>query len=181
MKGPVHPRVCGEHIPATKIVTGVMRSIPACAGNTFRHGKKRDCDYGPSPRVRGTHEIETGSDGRFTVHPRVCGEHIGTWPVTVCIYGPSPRVRGTPPCGGLAMPTSAVHPRVCGEHPQHGIPPGALARSIPACAGNTRSMSLARLNMAGPSPRVRGTRQSHRPRHRRTRSIPACAGNTYRP
>ena len=32
----VHPRVCGEHLPASATVADLIRFIPACAGNTIR-------------------------------------------------------------------------------------------------------------------------------------------------
>ena len=92
------------------------RFIPAGAGNT-RQQVFPCCDtYGSSPRVRGTHQrlgvvplrrrfIPAGagntlrmldSQGRWTVHPRGCGEHsVSVRPPSV-VNGSSPRVRGTP-------------------------------------------------------------------------------------
>ncbi len=90
--------------------------------------------------------------------------------------GSSPRVRGTPivsaierhrhrfipACAGNAVlylrirTMMTVHPRVCGERTiTHSIPP----------------------NLAGSSPRVRGTLVRFRWHWRRNRFIPACAGN----
>ena len=154
---PVHPRVCGEHLPqflhdpeavgssprvrgtheALGHVAVVRRFIPACAGNTTRSKPPTP----PSP-----------------VHPRVCGEH-GHRVVHIALDdGSSPRVRGTrlrqplgqrlgrfiPACAGNTSSTNtsvlpdAVHPRVCGEH--------LFLRQDPDRA-------------AGSSPRVRGTRR----------------------
>ena len=115
-----------------------------------------------------------------TVHPRVCGEH---WMIKYChFYGPgsSPRVRGTP---------------VPATHQPH------RDRFIPACAGNTKTVSSVRnckpvhprvcgehffspfcaLLRSGSSPRVRGTPILKLPRIISQRFIPACAGNTSSP
>ncbi len=111
----VHPRVCGEHTTEfwkTTINTGSSprvrgtqcsmiratlyhRFIPACAGNTFSERK---------------------AISRFTVHPRVCGEHMGIGVLASKVDGSSPRVRGT------------LHPAIACSH---------QIRFIPACAGNT--------------------------------------------
>ena len=171
-----HPRVCGEHV------------IPNC--NTVGQS-------GSSPRVRGTHclvaiycsllgiipacagntWIRTSPHGTIGDHPRVCGEHLNLYWNPNKIKGSSPRVRGT--------------------HSLQAVP--ALgAGIIPACAGNTRRVSLARTSIwdhprvcgehghrrfracgqPGSSPRVRGTPSERKIPHVATGIIPACAGNT---
>ena len=171
----VHPRVCGEQLPAlpdgrwpsgsSPRVRGTgesspsfvlcARFIPACAGN--RSKNSAGGIYHP-------------------VHPRVCGEQIARFRRRARRPGSSPRVRGTeerfvvkviiprfiPACAGNRGVVSsiisgdAVHPRVCGE--QHPAP----IRRPPWC---------------GSSPRVRGT--DLRPGYSISscRFIPACAGN----
>ena len=213
----VHPRVCGEHagaeIPARPVggssprVRGTRpapapehsdtRFIPACAGNTRR-------------------QDACGTEG--AVHPRVCGEHLNfrtpantlIWFIPACAgntYAPCP-----------APPPTPVHPRVCGEHSWRGILSANLfgssprvrgtraghpllprrCRFIPACAGNTKSIT-SHIGMApvhprvcgehrppasvnwtkpGSSPRVRGTHVAGDGWQLRDRFIPACAGNT---
>ena len=90
------------------------------------------------------------------VHPRVCGEHVFSDSRPLLDDGSSPRVRGTPASlGRISSPS----------------------RFIPACAGNTGSMTMHRhlstvhprvcgehassacdaFSMSGSSPRVRGT------------------------
>ena len=153
----VHPRVCGEAYFST---FGARSSA------------------GPSPRVRGSPDLEGGDpDGvrsipacagkPYThhatriisrVHPRVCGEASVQVRRASCRRGPSPRVRGS----------HAVNENV---EPPHG--------SIPACAGKPggwsvigrapgvhprvcgEALKLGRLQtvMRGPSPRVRGSRR----------------------
>ena len=67
------PRVW-ETSDADNILTLLIRFIPACVGNmTF-----------PAPSRAGE-----------SVHPRVCGEHPGTWNCTGTGCGSSPRVWGT--------------------------------------------------------------------------------------
>ena len=174
--GTVHPRVCGEHFPLF-----------------FRHC----CEFGSSPRVRGTRALLRAGwrSGRFIpacagntlpcfhpstvtpVHPRVCGEHLGIPAWVGTALGSSPRVRGT--------------------HCRHHREPEA-ERFIPACAGNTSFLAvfslfrsvhprvcgehseICQLNRLGrgSSPRVRGTRTSLGCLNTLERFIPACAGNT---
>ena len=91
---PVHPRVCGEHVPlagldpaalgssprvrGTPLVCSLRlwppRFIPACAGNTATNWTSKR-----SPPV----------------HPRVCGEHHSARAGLPGRSGSSPRVRGT--------------------------------------------------------------------------------------
>ncbi len=97
---PVHPRACGEHLPAG---LGVL------------------CGHGSSPRMRGTPHLPTTVTciQRFipahagntveneevtclmTVHPRACGEHQVPLELTRLILGSSPRMRGTHYCHPL--------------------------------------------------------------------------------
>ena len=114
---PVHPRLCGEHMPkppgnsmdagSSPPVRGtrgaqngtktIKRFIPACAGNT-----KDWSDW----------------DTVYTVHPRLCGEHAG--------------------CAATIWPSNGSSPPVRGTHPRL-VALVAQGRFIPACAGNTRN------------------------------------------
>ena len=110
------------------------------------------------------------------VHPRVRGEQTGMLRVMYSGSGSSPRARGT-----VHKPNS----------------PPALARFIPACAGNRRAGSRAcgrwpvhprvrgeqteggcmEYRGYGSSPRARGTGNCANDRWTFRRFIPACAGN----
>ena len=120
----VHPRVCGER------------------GRTLA---PHVCDFGSSPRVRGTRERAACDDVKIrfipacagnardnsrgcqvlTVHPRVCGERGANPMMSSTTDGSSPRVRGT-----LA-------------HREIGI---LMERFIPACAGNALNANVKRTN-----------------------------------
>ncbi|GAD11371.1 hypothetical protein GFGA_1c0113 [Gluconobacter frateurii NBRC 103465] len=96
----LYPRVCGEHTPrltqnrglggSSPRVRGTLgfydanvechRFIPACAGNTSSNPER--------PALR-------------SVHPRVCGEHVGNLRRDQFASGSSPRVRGTLLCASL--------------------------------------------------------------------------------
>ena len=172
----VHPRVCGEH------------SSPFCLNK---------CEYGSSPRLRGTRkETEKikkpfrfipASAGNtimmeyrtetIPVHPRVCGEHHCPMPDPRGVSGSSPRLRGT-----LHRYQSFF----------------AFFRFIPASAGNTLPQSTERdcqgvhprvcgehfslpcpfRQSCGSSPRLRGTQPLIELYAVRARFIPASAGNT---
>ena len=108
----------------------------------------------------------------------MCGEQAGRDARTALCIGSSPRVRGTgsqrdvegamgriiPACAGnrigmLMRPLAkADHPRVCGEQ---------------------RDFVIMSLEVAGSSPRVRGTDLTRRDRACKRRIIPACAGNRF--
>ena len=111
-----HPRVCGEHD----------------GGDVFQNGRE-----GSSPRMRGTRariRADRIPDGIIPAyagntcrlvrwvslagdHPRVCGEHGGSFAFVRDAVGSSPRMRGTPTVTG---------------DPNNGV------GIIPAYAGNTR-------------------------------------------
>ena len=214
------PRVRGTH-GARMGPPPWRRFIPACAGNTpvWIPGPRRLC--GSSPRVRGTLHLRgrevlrkrfipacagntramIARGAAWTVHPRVCGEHVYPSAKLLSEYGSSPRVRGTRVCGSCIKTAATVHPRVCGEHrrkecdnksqdgssPRVRGTPGTRAeipragRFIPACAGNTLVMLCVEVRGNGSSPRVRGTLPPLPPSGRLDRFIPACAGNTAHP
>ncbi len=195
------------------------RFIPACAGNTFAVRTERRSSP-VHPRVRGEHpRWAQGSCIRNGSSPRARGTHPET-------YRRAQSRRFIPACAGntLSLPPSPlslpVHPRVRGEHlargafrvPARGSSPrargtlpdwllkAAVARFIPACAGNTRDRRTPIVSPSvhprvrgehirssaygaparGSSPRARGTPPYPWRSCRRRRFIPACAGNTTR-
>ena len=117
-----HPRGCGEH-----------------------HSRKtrRKAFRGSSPRMRGTHHVETVDIGGLGIipadagntwhantpnmqapdHPRGCGEHQATTAEAMANQGSSPRMRGTHILPGGAnngtriIPADAGNTRVCWQRP----------------------------------------------------------------
>ena len=149
--------------------------------------------------------------------PRVRGK-LPIWNRYRRMAGSIPACAGETTAAAADVGTTEVYPRVCGGNPWGRIQVGfrlslsprvrgkpavaasasAMARSIPACAGETSSPTCARpvgwvyprvcggnpnslvnpFPPQGLSPRVRGKPDTPRYPHRRDRSIPACAGET---
>ena len=188
------PRVRGNP-PGKGVPVGVVRSIPACAGEPNR------------VQIHQRHH---------PVYPRVCGGTAivaSTWAFRC---GLSPRVRGNPPAAERTMTTTrsipacaggtassalamleriGLSPRVRGNH----RPVDRACRhrgSIPACAGEPRARSCGgagsavyprvcggtaqcsgrRPRQPGLSPRVRGNLRGVLAALPPVGSIPACAG-----
>ena len=211
------PRARGTHIVGDARHRSA-RFIPACAGNTWRCST--GCRQGAvHPRVRGEHpdrnSIPPGKSGsspraRGTRRSPAAIHHV--WRFIPACAGNTCRCARSRCC-------SAVHPRVRGEHPPapmvactangsspraRGTPDAfdgevAIARFIPACAGNTLDLYHSRPRAAvhprvrgehaccsllvesgyGSSPRARGTPPRRHDPDLCRRFIPACAGNTF--
>ncbi len=170
----VHPRVCGGSLPARPGHQPPRGPSPRVRGKLYR--SRRQVVGGRSiPACAGEARHRGGTDRPSTVHPRVCGGSALDTGLMLAALGPSPRVRGKPrlvllravllrsipACAGEAgrpverWSSWTVHPRVCG--------------------GSGRPV-LANVQVAGPSPRVRGKRGGLQQRRVKRRSIPACAG-----
>ena len=190
-------------------------SIPACAGEPTarRYGDYMPTVYprvcggtgdispvfphnpGLSPRVRGNLELPRVGPANQRSIPACAGEPPGK-PFTGYARRVYPRV-----CGGTSRifsdqdSLSGLSPRVRGN-PGHGRIRHTARRSIPACAGEPRSIigiedvegvyprvcggtalnTLPSLPSWGLSPRVRGNPRRPGCTAPDTRSIPACAG-----
>ena len=174
----VHPRVCGEQSSKSRVVVTPPGSSPRVRGTVGRARARRDARRF-IPACAGNRVGAGRLPAGRSVHPRVCGEQ-GKTPDGNCDgCGSSPRVRGT----------AAVERDV-----------SAVARFIPACAGNRFSKSQSvipsavhprvcgeqsNLNLdghsiSGSSPRVRGTANFCAGETQCRRFIPACAGNSVR-
>ena len=110
-----HPRVCGEHLHGTQLLSPGTGSSPRVRGARSPSTMCR-CVAGSSPRVRGARMGRADSleglgiipacagstkqqrtrRGRLADHPRVCGEHLMSGPIGCSRSGSSPRVRGAP-------------------------------------------------------------------------------------
>ena len=175
-RNPVHPRACGEHTKA-RLISGPQRgSSPRMRGTQHPGGYRRR-----RQRFIPAHEGNTLEAQRpprqMPVHPRACGEHAVGWCALMNATGSSPRMRGT------------QLEQIAGFRG---------ARFIPAHAGNTERLSVARGGSAvhpracgehvldcetppegdGSSPRMRGTLAHQKVGGDAVRFIPAHAGNT---
>ena len=173
---PVHPRVCGEHLPGCSLSGGDAGSSPRMRGT-----QRSDIDVQSLlrfiPAYAGNTRVLFCSCRAVPVHPRVCGEHCLSHVETLAFAGSSPRMRGTrkpqvfargvrrfiPAYAGNTRSgqrdcrPAAVHPRVCGEHNE--------------CV-------VLDYGRNGSSPRMRGTRVQLHAGNNARRFIPAYAGNT---
>ena len=173
-----HPRMRGEHIIERPIRYGESGSSPHARGT---HTAKFTVppDYGIIPACAGNTTSHDGKTCPHPYHPRMRGEHDLRGRAHDMDAGSSPHARGTLTNAGTKADSAGI---------------------IPACAGNTASASILRLNPRD-HPRMRGEHEAGRvelteawgssPHARgtlgRTASrivahgiIPACAGNTMR-
>ena len=174
----VHPRVCGE---AGKKVWGAIKGM------------------GPSPRVRGSQDLDRGEElvdgsipacagkpgrrraGRSParVHPRVCGEAGELQSVSHSPAGPSPRVRGSRAPSGTADGGEGSIP-ACAGKPVRDDWSMRAARVHPRVCGEASIATITGEPGGGPSPRVRGSLHAGAARPPVRGSIPACAGKPAR-
>ena len=147
----VHPRVCGEH----------LYDLQPCVA----------CSVGSSPRVRGTCLGAEQSTGLRRFIPACAGNISSQFRPIPSLGGSSPRVRGT----YLDRVLSRSSPRSAGNMARATAL--ALARFIPACAGNIAYRQSAS-GRPPVHPRVCGEHDTDGPYWcGGRRFIPACAGN----
>ena len=135
------------------------RSIPACAGEPPRPGRRR---------------------GYGLVYPRVCGgTRYSPWTRRIST-GLSPRVRGNPGPAGPDRQRVGSIPACAGEPctAAWGTP---SPRVYPRVCGGTRADVGPRQRLLGLSPRVRGNLGAWPDGDGRRGSIPACAGEPALP
>ena len=150
------PRVRGKHF-STGGLASQKRSIPACAGETWR---------------------EYGHVGRAMVYPRVCGGNDGGIYPDYVPRGLSPRVRGKPGRGRGRLSPGRSIPACAGETQRDSLRSRFWTVYPRVCGGNC-IFPLLGVKGAGLSPRVRGKHTLATLATLATRSIPACAGETY--
>ena len=173
-----HPRMCGEHGEALKVVKLHLGSSPHVRG-ALSECVETGAPGGIIPACAGsTHEADLLGIGKRD-HPRMCGEHSFRSIKFQDMEGSSPHVRGArvprevggighgiiPACAGStgrarrARLLREDHPRMCGEHSRLCLMPSMRT---------------------GSSPHVRGAPRSAGQRRLRGGIIPACAGSTRR-
>ena len=198
----VHPRVCGELLPAdaggghrqrfipacagnspsTGATCGhVNRFIPACAGNSGQFMKSSYGDLGSSPRVRGTRPNHLSEDVLDRFIPACAGNSHGRRTKTRHVRRFIPACAGNSHAPARWPRGQPVHPRVCGElKPKKVVEPSGGPTVHPRVCGELERYHALRERYDGSSPRVRGTRERRVRAIGDLRFIPACAGNSKR-
>ena len=135
LDGRDHPRVCGEHLELSAVVSDVLGSSPRMRGTPFGRFR-RQLLGGIIPAYAGNTRQRVIGHAILEDHPRVCGEHEMAEKTGRSDRGSSPRMRGTPDnvegirifggiipayAGNTSTPSETPpprrdHPRVCGEH-----------------------------------------------------------------
>ena len=175
----VHPRMCGECLPAastTSILIGSSphvrgtppgyrlpaaqrRSIPACAGNALDGISRKAVN---------------------TVHPRMRGERSRKTGERAPVGGSSPHARGTRQADHLNRIVQRFIPAYAGNattlHRPH------FWNSVhPRIRGERKTSDLCKQHPDGSSPHTRGTLRGGDRMRGHTRFIPAYAGNAQSP
>ena len=157
-----HPRVCGEHFLADKIITtktqiwNELGIIPAYAGNTYENG----CTV-----------------VKYRDHPRVCGEHAVQGRRVRLMGGSSPRMRGTPGRSHVSVRMAGIIPAYAGNTCRP-LPYSTPSRDHPRVCGEHVRTSFLGAWIRGSSPRMRGTHDGVKYTSYGLGIIPAYAGNT---
>ena len=151
------------------------RDHPRGCGGTSKPDWKSSTVAGPSPRVRGnpmprrrasslsgTIPAGAGEPWRSSLawrvsrdHPRGCGGTEDGSYVVPTRYGPSPRVRGNLRAGCRVAGEAGTIPAGAGE-PSRAAPTSCLTGDHPRGCGGTCAQLSAKVDLGGPSPRVRG-------------------------
>ena len=110
-------------------------SIPACAGEPLRDGRRAHT-LKVYPRVCGGTEDSARIDGRGQgLSPRVRGNRVAT-PVNLCTSGSIPACAGEPCTHSTADTATAVYPRVCGGTPLRDLQGRHVRGLSPRVRGN---------------------------------------------
>ena len=173
------PRVRGNP-PCHRSVDHEPEVYPRVCGGTSLCAVKMPNGWGLSPRVRGNPKTTELSVALIRSIPACAGEP-GDYQHKRPARGVYPRVcGGTDTAAVSVMPLLGLSPRVRGNRRWYSRA-AAVARSIPACAGEPVAAQPKHRRLGGLSPRVRGNHIADGENPNCCRSIPACAGEPRRP
>ena len=171
-----HPRVCGDNANLASghdVITGPSPRVRGQPGLIFPSGD----EFRTIPACAGTTLPLTPPSGQVPDHPRVCGDNDSVTMSIPTAPGPSPRVRGQLPYRSNIARLMRTIPACAGT--TRGIQRSShVASDHPRVCGDNGSTSARQTPTQGPSPRVRGQRQSGKGFLSTHRTIPACAGTT---
>ena len=149
-----HPRVCGEKISGTTLITTQQGSPPRMRGKAPSL-RERLHWHRITPAYAGKSGISPGFLLSYRDHPRVCGEKESVNDGTAIRAGSPPRMRGKA--------------RSCQANT-------SVTRITPAYAGKSRRVREPDTQTAGSPPHVQGKGNYLVHRCGNTRITPACAG-----
>ena len=170
-----HPRVCGGRTSCSAVSCLTHGSSPRVRGTRALHG-----GFGGIVRIIPACAGDTRHPGAMLVvrtdHPRVCGGRAGELMAAGARAGSSPRVRGTPDQGGEGQRRSRIIPACAGDARGACRPRRDRPDHPRVCGGRGLSKKEAQ-TFSGSSPRVRGTRPgSTRPSPRSADHPRVCGG-----
>ena len=171
-----HPRVCGEHVFCSLIISPQKGSSPRMRG-ALGHPIPTIALNGIIPAYAGSTANRHVTKSTTWDHPRVCGEHL--YECIVCTHGvgSSPRMRGARERPAFAGKHERIIPAYAGST-RGRAPRSRPSRDHPRVCGEHSNWHSAEPPVSGSSPRMRGaqTTRAFHPRSRRI--IPAYAGST---
>ena len=109
-----HPRVCGEKSEGLNFSTPVSGSPPRVRGKANRENKF-PMIVGITPACAGKRPSRVCGEMRSRDHPRVCGEKILAFRLSLTSGGSPPRVRGKAVSSSIALPSSGITPACAGK------------------------------------------------------------------
>ena len=152
--------MCGGATISIPATSGIVGSIPACAGEPSVHSRSK-----PLPGV----------------YPRVCGGAAAAATFALRHVGLSPRVAGEPNTQPRTPCLLGVYPRVCGGAPVAGSFNSSRKGLSPRVRGSRKSLHQIRCMHRVYPQRVRGSLYPAPPAPPSPGSIPACAGEPRTP
>ena len=171
-----HPRVCGEHFPSALSELRTPGSSPRMRG-TRRPAMRRGCVPGIIPAYAGNTSSKRCPAESARDHPRVCGEHLSERTEKFDGRGSSPRMRGTRAMNHGRVAAFGIIPAYAGNTGLNDSLRG-IAGDHPRVCGEHHATGREHVQVAGSSPRMRGTHIHCRRIGWATGIIPAYAGNT---
>ena len=174
--GRAHPRACGENLTGPELEALGQGSSPRMRGKHRDQGGSQGRD-GLIPAHAGKTEVAGRLNGAIRAHPRACGENAQDVPNRLATAGSSPRMRGKHITPEPVKRGTGLIPAHAGKTARRRSGSRAWAAHPRACGENLRMRGLPFVDW-GSSPRMRGKPHKRGLCHLGCRLIPAHAGKT---
>ena len=149
-----HPRICGEHVAAIALFTPPKGSSPHMRG-AQKPSARLNGWPGIIPAYAGsTYGSAMLYDLRWD-HPRICGEHDASEPVSAGGAGSSPHMRGAQEFSAISNEVSGIIPAYAGST-FCVVPSNTRRKDHPRICGEHLSNKVVELRDSGSSPHMRG-------------------------